>query len=53
MKALIRENEIIQEPFSQWIEDHLEWLTTPRPNGDSYKLIDDYEPPEIEPRAES
>ena len=53
MRALIRENEIIQEPFSQWIEDHLEWLTTPRPNGDSYKLIDNYEPPEIEPRAES
>ena len=46
MKALIRNNEIISEPWNQWIKDHLEWLTTPRPNGDGYTLIDNYEPPE-------
>ena len=46
MKALIRENEIILEPFNEWVECHLEWLTTPRPNGDGYTLIDNYEPPE-------
>lgn len=46
MRALIRNDEIITEPWSQWIKDHLEWLTTPRPNGDGYTLIDNYEPPE-------
>lgn len=46
MKALIRGNEIIVEPFNQWTLEHLEWLTTPRPNGDDYTLIDNYEPPE-------
>lgn len=46
MRALIRENEIILEPFNEWVEGHLEWLTTPRPNGDGYTLIDNYEPPE-------
>lgn len=45
MKALIRGDEIITEPFNQWVEDHVEWLTTPRPEGDGYKLINDYEPP--------
>ena len=44
MKALIRDSEIILEPFSKWIEDHIEWLTTPRPEGDGYKLINDYTP---------
>ena len=46
MRALIRESEIICEPFDKWIEYHLDWLTTPRPNGDGYTLIDNYEPPE-------
>ena len=46
MKALKRGEEIITEPWSQWIKDHLEWLTTPRPDGDGYKLIEDYVPPE-------
>ena len=46
MRALIRENEIITEPFGEWIEKHLDWLTTARPNGDGYTLIDNYEPPE-------
>ena len=46
MKALIRDSEIIPEPFSQWITDHLDWLTTPRPDGDGYTLVEDYEPSE-------
>ena len=46
MKALVRDDEIITEPFSQWTYDHLDWLTTPRPDGDGYELIEDYEPPE-------
>ena len=45
MRALIRGDEIITEPFSQWVEEHIEWLTTPRPEGDGYKLINDYQPP--------
>lgn len=44
MKALIRNDEIICEPWDQWIEDHIEWLITPRPNGDGYTLIDGYDP---------
>ena len=44
MKALIREEEVITEPFNQWVTDHLEWLTTPRPEGDGYTLISDYTP---------
>ena len=40
MKALIREDEIITEPFSPWVQEHLTWLTTPRPDGDGYELID-------------
>ena len=49
MKVLIRDTEIICEPFDIWIEDHIKWLTTPRPDGDGYKLIENYSPPEIEP----
>ena len=45
MRALIRDTEIIIEPFSKWMEDHLDWLTAPRPEGDGYKLINDYQPP--------
>ena len=48
MKALIREDEIITEPFSPWVQEHLTWLTTPRPDGDGYELIENYEPPIIE-----
>ena len=47
MKALIRDNEIILEPFDQWTINHLDWLTTARPDGDGYKLVEDYQPPEI------
>ena len=49
MRALIRDSEIICEPFDDWTEKHLDWLTTERPNGDGYKLIENYSPPEIEP----
>lgn len=51
MKALIRDNEIICEPWSQWIKDHLDWLTTERPNGDGYELVEDYQPPEIDDKT--
>ena len=47
MRALIRDSEIILEPFSKWIEEHLDWLTTARPDGDGYQLVEDYQPPEI------
>ena len=47
MRALIRGNEIIPEPFDEWTEEHIDWLTTARPNGDGYKLVEDYTPPEI------
>lgn len=47
MKAIVRGNEIIIEPFDKWVEEHLNWLTTPRPNGDGYQLVEDYKPPEI------
>lgn len=47
MKALIRDDEIISEPWDQWTESHLKWLTTPRPNGDGYELVEDYHPQEI------
>ena len=49
MKALVRGKEIITEPFSQWVENHIDWLTTPRPEGDGYKLVNDYQPPVEEP----
>lgn len=44
MKALVRGNEIIFEPWDQWTQDHLEWLLTPRPDGDGYHMIDEYDP---------
>lgn len=47
MKALIRGEEIITEPFDKWTQDHLNWLTTARPDGDGYELVEDYEPSEI------
>lgn len=47
MKALIRDNEIIPEPWDQWIKDHLEWMIAARPDGDGYELVEDYQPPEI------
>ena len=47
MKALVRDNEVIIEPFNQWTENHIDWLTTARPDGDGYELVEDYEPSEI------
>lgn len=47
MRALIRGDEIILEPFDTWVENHLDWLTTARPDGDGYKFVEDYKPPEI------
>ena len=46
MRALIRGDEIIKEPFDEWTLNHLNWLTTSRPDGDGYTLIYNYEPPE-------
>ena len=49
MKALYREpDEIIPESdWTPWIIAHLDWLTTPRPDGDGYVIIEDYHPDEI------
>ena len=47
MRALIRDREVIPEPWDKWTEDHLDWLTTARPDGDGYQLVEDYTPPEI------
>lgn len=48
MKALIRDTEIIPETnWTKWIKEHLEWLCTPRPNGDGYTLIEDYQPEDV------
>lgn len=45
MKALIRDSEIIPETqWTDWIVAHLTWMTTPRPNGDGYTLVEDYVP---------
>lgn len=40
MKALVRDKEIMLEPFSTWVQKHLDWLTTPRPEGDGYQLVE-------------
>ena len=43
MKALIREDEIwSEETWTQWTRDHIGWLTTARPEGDGYTLVNDY-----------
>ena len=49
MKALIRDSEIIIEPFTPWVQDHLDWLTTPRPEGDGYQLVEVEPDPELSP----
>ena len=47
MKALIRDAEVIPETeWTPWIIEHLDWLTTPRFNGDGYTLVEDYHPEE-------
>lgn len=52
MRALIRGNEVIVEPFNQWVTNNLKWLTgtetdeegNPLP-GDGWTLVENYEPP--------
>lgn len=50
MKAIVREKEIIPEPFSDWIEQHLDWMTTARPDGDNYALCEDCPVTDPEPQ---
>ena len=41
MKALKRGTEIWkQSDWNNWVYEHLEWLITPRPDGDGYELIE-------------
>ena len=43
MRALIRDDEVIPETeWNEWIIAHLDWMTTPRPDGDGYILVEDY-----------
>ena len=43
MKALIRGDEVWSEDsWTQWTRDHIDWLTTARPEGDGYRLVNDY-----------
>lgn len=43
MKALIRDDEVWSEDnWTQWTRDHIDWLTTARPEGDGYRLVNDY-----------
>ena len=41
MKALIRDTEIITEPFPEWVQGHLLWMATAHPDGDGYALCED------------
>lgn len=41
MKALIRDTEILTEPFPAWVQGHLLWTATARPDGDGYALCED------------
>ena len=44
MKALVRDGEAIPETnWNAWIQSHIEWMTTPRPDGDGYTLVEDYQ----------
>lgn len=47
MRALKRNTEIWKESdWSSWVYEHLDWLTTARPDGDGYELI---EIPDVDP----
>lgn len=55
MRALIRGNEVIAEPFSDWVIANMKWLTGEEVGtdgeklpGDGWKLIDNYIPPQEE-----
>ena len=50
MKALIRDTEIITEPFPAWVQGHLLWMQTARPDGDGYALCEDCPVPNPEPQ---
>ena len=50
MKTLIRDSEIITEPFPAWVQDHLLWTATARPNGDGYALCEDCPVSDPEPQ---
>ena len=53
MKALIRGNEVITEPFSPWVIANIKWMTgtetdgdgNPIGGGDGWTLVENYEPP--------
>ena len=52
MKALVRGNEVMTEPFSKWVEANLRWLCGEEVTedgeklpGDGWTLVEDYEPP--------
>lgn len=53
MRALIRGNEVITEPFSPWVENNIPFLTgsetdadgNPIP-GDGWTLVENYKPEE-------
>ena len=52
MRALIRNNEVMTEPFSPWVKANLKWLTGTEKDadgnalpGDGWTLVEDYEPP--------
>ena len=50
MKALIRDTEIITEPFPAWVQGHLLWMQTARPDGDGYAFCEDCPVPDPEPQ---
>lgn len=52
MKALIRGNEVMTEPFSPWVQNNIAFLTGTEVDadgnplqGDGWTLVEDYEPP--------
>ena len=55
MRALIRNKEVIIEPFSPWVQDNIAFLTgievdeDGKPiKGDGWTLVENYVPPEPE-----
>lgn len=53
MKALIRGEEVIKEPFSDWVKNNLDFLTGNEVDvdgnplkGDGWTLVENYIPPE-------
>ena len=59
MRALIRNNEVMLEPFSPWVEANLRWLCGEEVTedgeklpGDGWTLVEDYVPPAEEETEE-